>query len=182
MKKGILIVVAMLSICGVAQAINIETILFGEPPASAEYVGDSKDFIDVDDPVGLTLSLTAGPDFDSPDNEFSISGGLRYNLFEIGPTVHFWPGNEEDDTVWGVYAYRHLSYDKILYGTPFVGFDITLASKNGDMYAFTAGHDVEIQPGMFFRTKAEYRVFGEALAATHDDKELVGNISLLLQF
>ena len=184
MRKLITSIILIMALCGVAQAISLETILLGEPPASAEYIGDHKDFIDIDDPVGLTLCLTAGPDFDNPDNEFSVSGGIRYNLFEFGPTVHFWPGNEDDNTAFGVYCLRHLSYDPVLIGTPFVGFDITVAGKDGDMYAFVSGFDVEIQPGIVIRTKVEYRSFDGALAVSHSDESdvIVGNVGLLFQF
>jgi len=167
-----------LLVAALAQAVSLESIILGEAPGKDVM---AKGILD---PTSLNLSLTAGPDFDSPDNEYGISGGLRYNLFEIGPTVHFWPGNEDDKTTFGVYCLRHLTYDPVLLGAPFLGFDVTVAGSSGDMYAFVTGFDTEIPPKITLRNKLEYRSFSEALARSHKDEsdEFFYNVSLVFTF
>ena len=183
MKKLILTILLCLLVAGQANAIDLETLILGEAPPDAMDVKETKEALeDITKPTALIFGIQAGPDFNS-DNEFIITAGFRYNLFEIGPTVHFWP-NGVDDTAWGVYVLRHLSYDDILFGKPFIGFEPTVAGKGGDMYAFIAGTDIEIQPGMCIRTKGEYRNFQDALAHSHDNEsdELTASVSLIFSF
>jgi hypothetical protein len=168
MKKGIIMLI-VLCLCGVAQAVSLESILFGDPP---ELDVDARlEAVEESDPVFLELSLNAGPDLDNVNNEFSLAGGLRYNLFVIGPNVTFWPKGE-DKTAWGIYTLRYLGYENFIIGRQFFGFKTTFdTGKGGGMYAFVGGNDVEIQKDLFIRTMVEYRDFRRALADTHDESE-----------
>lgn len=168
MIKRTLILVMLL--CSIAQAGTLENIIFGEPqvkavgieslaPAAIGSIGGK--------PVSLVVGLNAGPDFDNINNEFSAYAGMRYNLFEIGPMVTFWPKGE-DDTAYGVYAIRFLGYDENLLGTQFFGFKATVAGKGGGMYAFVGGLDKELAKNTYLRTTIEYRDFRDALAMSHD--------------
>lgn len=181
MKKGIvMLVVLCLSMGGVAQAMDLKTLLLGGPPKASKQASLEAE---VYDPVSLLIGIGALPDFDSKDNELNIPFGFRYNLFEIGGKVYLWP-NGDDHTAWAVYVLRHLTYEKILIGSPFVGFETTVAGKTGDMYAFIAGMDNEIQKDIIMRTSAGFRTFDEALAASHDKAhdEIVAKLEFLFKF
>lgn len=176
--RNITTILIMLMLCGATQAMSLEGLILGDaPPAVVTDSGIETD------PTYFVLGIGMGPDIDSPDNEFSVLFGYRHNMFEFGPTVHIWPGSDADPA-WGVYALRHLSYDTVILGKPFVGFDTTVAGSGGGMYAFVAGTDVEITEGIILRTAVEFRTFEGALAASHRDEsdETVGKINILFRF
>ena len=189
--KKVMISAVVLCLClgGVARAMDLEELLLGGPPkspaVSAFEISSLDGGIPGPDPVSLLIGIGVGPDFDSPDNEFNLLFGVRYNLIEIGPKVYLWP-NGDDHTAWGVYVLRHLSYDPVILGaaTPFMGFETTVAGKDGDMYAFLSGVDVEVQPGIVIRTSAAFRSFDDALAKSHDGEsdEVVAKLEFLYKF
>jgi len=151
-------------------AVNIEDIIFGAPEKVAVSEGRGMAAIGTigGKPVSLVAGINVGPDLSDVNNEFSAYGGMRYNLFEIGPTVTFWPRGE-DDTAYGVYALRFMGYDENLLGTQFFGFKTTVAGRGGGMYAFVAGLDKVIAENTYLRTTVEFRDFRDALAASHND-------------
>ncbi|MCK5616322.1 hypothetical protein KAR91_81420, partial [Candidatus Pacearchaeota archaeon] len=82
-----------------------------------------------------------------------------------------------------IYALRHLSYDDMIIGTPFIGGEVTLAGKDGDMYAFVSGFDKDIG-GITLRTTASFRTYDGALQASHKDEsdDVIGKVEMIIRF
>ena len=184
-KMGIVLTVAMvLCLGGVVRAMSLEELIIGEPPPMDCLIGVDFESAEIEemDPTYFVLGIGIGPDVDNPDNEFSLLFGYRHNMFEFGPTVHLWPGSDADPA-WGVYALRHLSYEPVVLGKPFLGFNTTVTGNDG-MYAFVAGTDVDIAKEIILRTVAEFRTFEGALAASHKDEsdKIMVNASVLYRF
>lgn len=173
-----LIVVLIVCLFSQAQAGQLEDIIFG-PSNRVEALSSLKADMPLvlPDPISLTLGLQAGSDLDNPEDDFALTFGMRYNLFEIGPIITFY-----EDTAYGIYAQRYFSYDSTVIGEPYIGFKTTFSSSSDGMYAFTVGTDNQLEKGMIVRTEVGYGNFREALDASHEDGEVAGSVTLLFKF
>ncbi len=182
--KNVIVLLLIVAMCGVAQAVTLEEIIFGPGPQKAKRNLKAIKLPGIEDPISLVLGMQTGPAIDNQENEIMANFAMRYRMLEIGPILHAWPGDDDMDSCWGIYALRHLSDENLVIGKPFVGFHTTFSSKSDGMYGFMAGFDRQIDDNFYLRSTIMYRDFRDAMAQTHADEndEFVASLGPVFLF